>query len=340
MKILFISDFRSDDPRALFNCPRKFSKGFIRNGHDVLQFSYRQMLLQHSPFSKKRLARTFGKPATNRLLLELARHYQPDIVLLAVFKDIDAQIIAELKSTLPEAVFMAWYGDVQVGLPAPLAAIAPHLDWFLATSSGELLQLCKEVGCTHCAFMPNPCDPDIEYRRPHDARRHCRLLFTGKAKHRQQGQDPMRSELIDHLVRHRKLTHYGRGGLPPLKGQDYLSTISNCDIAVSINAFNDIRLYHSDRLIQYLACGAFVLAKRVPDTELLFTHNKHLVYFDTIEQCTDLIDKYLPDEPARRRIAESGMARAHQAFHCQRLAGHIVDLATKGSYNETWAQII
>ena len=54
----------------------------------------------------------------------------------------------------------------------------------------------------------------------------------------------------------------------------------------------------------------------------------------------DLIDRYLPDETARRRIADSGMARAHEGFNCQRLAGHIIDLVKKGSYDETWAQII
>ena len=61
MKILILADFRRDSPFYLLNNPRLLSKGFMRNGHDVLEFSYRDTLLSLSPIRSKRWARKLAK---------------------------------------------------------------------------------------------------------------------------------------------------------------------------------------------------------------------------------------------------------------------------------------
>ena len=74
------------------------------------------------------------------------------------------------------------------------------------------------------------------------------------------------------------MTVWGCLGQKSLEGIHYLEAICGAQIALSINVFNDVRFYHSDRLTNYLGCGTFVLAKRVPDSELLFEDHKHLCY--------------------------------------------------------------
>jgi len=129
-------------------------------------------------------------------------------------------------------------------------------------------------------------------------------------------------------------------GNPAIKGNDYLDAICGADIAISVNAFNHIRFYHSDRLIHYLACGAFTLAGKVPDSEMLFEDGRHICYFDSIEQCVELIERYEADADGRRKIAEQGMRRAHEMFNCTRLAGDIVQLVCQGNYDEPWGEIV
>ena len=116
--------------------------------------------------------------------------------------------------------------------------------------------------------------------------------------------------------------------------------ICGTKIAISINAFNDIRLYHSDRLMHYLSHGAFVLAKYVPGSELLFRDGEHLCYFKTLEDCLARIDEFQADQTKRLAIAQAGMRRAHSDFNCERIAVSIVELVTTGQYKEDWAEIV
>lgn len=81
---------------------------------------------------------------------------------------------------------------------------------------------------------------------------------------------------------------YGCLGRPKVEGMNYLYAISGARIGLSINAANNVKFAHSSRLIHYLACGTFVLAKRVPDSDLLFKDGVHLRYFDTVEDLFDL----------------------------------------------------
>ena len=114
--------------------------------------------------------------------------------------------------------------------------------------------------------------------------------------------------------------------------------ISGAKIALSINIVNNIRLYHSDRLVNCLACGTFTLAKRVPGSELLFKDGIHLKYFDSADEFFELADWYLKHAQEREKIAKAGMERAHKEFNCAKLAQYILDIIEKGSYDAPWCE--
>ncbi|MBN2210756.1 MAG: glycosyltransferase [Sedimentisphaerales bacterium] len=337
MRILIIGDFQNDSPRFIVNNTRKFAKGFIRNGHDVLAFSYREQLFRLSPFKGKTLSAWFAKDKTDDLLVSLAWTQRSEIVLVSGFKLIDEQTVIRLREALPQATFMCWYGDLRRGADRRVLAIARHCDWFTATSSGGVLECYKAAGAKNAAFMPNPSDPDVEH--PYDAppEFHSQVTFIGKISHSLPDQDPMRDELLRRLYEQGILTVWGCFGRPTVDGLDAFYAISGAKIALSINAFNDVPMYHSDRLIRLMACGAFVVAKRVPETERLFEDGKHLVYFDTIDQCRELIKRYLADDSARNRIAAAGMQHAHTVFNAQKLAVDFINLAQGKPVNAPWA---
>jgi len=312
----------------------------VRNGHDVLEFSYRDLLFALSPLKSRKWAIKLAKKKTDNLLIELAGHYQPDIILIGAIKFIDAEIFYKLKECCAHAPVMSWYGDMFEGVDPKIEPIAKLCDWFMATSGGTTLRNYKNAGVPNCAFMPNPCDPDLHYQREVESRWHSELLFTGKLQHSQGGQDPLRWELIDYLVKHKNLTVWGSFSHPDVRGLDYINAICGTKIAISINAFNDVRFYHSDRFINYLSNGAFVLAKRVPDSNLLFEDKRHLCYFDSLEECLELIDFYIDRTAQRKTIGLEGMRRAHEMFNGTKLAKHIIDLVTTGKYDAPWCEVI
>ena len=180
------------------------------------------------------------------------------------------------------------------------------------------------------------CDPDIDHRYEVSEEWKTNILWTGAAKHHADSSETLREELVEKLAQYDNCAIYGCCGQPKIGGINYLYAISGARIGVNVNAVNSVRLYHSDRLTHYLACGTFVLAKRVPDSDLLFNDGVHLKYFDTIEEFLDLSKWYLEHEDERKKIADAGMKWTHEKFNTLEIAKYILDLTDKESSRTTW----
>jgi len=182
------------------------------------------------------------------------------------------------------------------------------------------------------------CDPDIDHRYDVDEKWHCDILWTGVVQHTVglDSGDTMREDVLGLFANRPGTKIYGCLGQPQIAGIDYLYAISGARIGISINAINSIHLYHSDRFTHYSACGTMVLAKRVPDTELLFEDKKHLRYFDEPQECMELADWYLAHENERKNIADSGMNYCHACFNSVKIAQYMLDLIDTGQYRAAW----
>ena len=55
-----------------------------------------------------------------------------------------------------------------------------------------------------------------------------------------------------------------------------------------------------------MATGTLTLSKYIPGMEEYFINHKHLVWFDTIEECMDMIKFYLENDNEREKIGING----------------------------------
>ncbi len=339
-RIFVIADFKDESPKSIRVSQRMWVKGLLRLGCDVQRFSYRSIMIQCSPFHSKRIALHFAKKKADHLLVEQIKRYYPDIVFVLSMKYLDAETVTAMRQVAPKAIFVSRDEDPFPFQNPDRIAIAQQTDLVTTTSAGRFLQTYKDAGVPHCAFIPNMCDPDIQYKYDVEEKWKKDILFTGKAEHTRLDRNNERYNLIYQLSQTPNARIYGAFGIPMVEGIDYFYAISGSKIGLSISITNDVRLYHSDRLINYLACGTFVLAKRVPDSELLFQDGVHLKYFDSAEEFFELADWYLQHEQEREKIAKAGMERAHAEFNCEKVAGNMLDLIENSTYNAPWATIL
>ncbi len=339
-RIFLIADFKDEKPQSIHTERRHWAKGFIRLGHDVQRFSYRNIMLQFSPIQSKSFAKRFVKKQADLALAEQVKQYRPDIVLILLMRYLDSGTVDILRSVAPGAIFIGRDPDSWPENDPARIAIAKKMDIVIATNAGKWLQTYKDVGVPCCAFIPCPCDPDIQ--RPYEVVEQfgADIIFAGKAHHPKGDNDPDRYRLLRKLSTMASAKLYGCFGNPRIEGIDYFRAISGAKIALSINEVNNIRLYHSDRLVNCLACGIFVLAKRVPDSDILFQDGVHLRYFDSPEGFFSLADWYVKNEQERRRVARAGMEMAHKEFNCVKMAKHVLELVEKGTYESPWAYVI
>jgi spore maturation protein CgeB len=74
------------------------------------------------------------------------------------------------------------------------------------------------------------------------------------------------------------------------------------------------------------ACGGFLLAERTEGHLSRFEENREAVFFQGVDELAAQIRRFLPDEPARARIAAAGRARAERdGYHNDRQMALIVE---------------
>lgn len=343
-RILVIADFKDEKPQSIRVQPRMWVKGLLRLGLDVQRFSYRNVMMQCSPLPGKRIALHFAKRKVDKVLVEQIKRYHPDVVLLLGMKYLDAETVRLAREAAPNALFAGRDEDPFPEKNLNRIAIARETDIVMTTSSGRFLRVYRDAGVPSCAFIPNACDPDIQYRYEVERKWKTDIIFTGQTEHRRLGPDAGREidryELLHRLSTMPNARIYGAFGTPKVEGIDYFFAICGAKMGLSINIANDVRLYHSDRLINYVSCGTFTLAKRVPDSDLLFEDGVHLKYFDTADEFFELADWYLKHERQREQIARAGMERAHTEFNCERITKYALDLFQTGTYDAPWADIL
>lgn len=339
-RIFVIADFKDESPWSVFIDERRIVKGLIRLGHDVQRFSYRNIMMQCSPFPSKRLARYFAKRKADAILIGQIKAYNPDIVLFFSMKYLNAEDISAARKTAPNAIFVGRDGDPYPETKPERIAVGKQMDIMIMPSAGRFLKTYKHAGVPCCAFIPFTCDPDIQYRHKVDDKWKTDITFLGTAEHSKMPREKDRYDLTKRLSKMHNAKVYACFGKPKTNGMECFYAISGAKIGLSINIANDVYLYHSDRFINIPACGTFELAKRTPGYDLLFEDGVHLKYFDSADEFFDLADWYLKHDQQRERIAMAGMQKAHTDFNCMKIAQYMLDLVENGSYNAQWAEIL
>jgi hypothetical protein len=341
-RILLISHETDTKPKLQSDPAPKMAKGFIRLGHDARCISYASVLAQLSPFKSRSINRRFYKERVDEALAGYARSYEPDIVFVGFSRGVDHQTVDTLRAAAPGAVFFSWDGDPWPENNPGRIAAGCALDIVFATNNGRFLDKYRRNGAKSCLFLPNLIDPDIDRSYPADKTWHSNVLWTGKAQH-STGIAEGETDRVTVLKKIQTLPDvkiYGCDGFPKIGGIDYFRAISSARIGISINAVNDVPLYHSDRFTHYSAAGTLVLAKRVPDTELLMKDKEHVCYFDTAAECMELVDWYLAHENVRAKIANAGMAYCQANYNVEKIAGYILDTIDTGEYEAPWGRHI
>jgi len=339
-RILMIADFKSESPKSIRFQPRMWMKGLLRLGCDVQCFSYSNIMFEYSPFHSKKIARKFGKKKTDILLENQIKDYYPDIVFIYSMKNLDTATVSIIRDAAPDAILVGRDEDPFPDKNPARLAIARQTDIVMTTSAGRFLQSYKDAGVPCCAFVPDMCDPDIQYKCDVEEKWKADIIFTGKPEHTRLDRNNERYNLVQRLSHLDNARIYGAFGIPRVEGVSYFRAISGAKIGLNINIANDVQLYHSDRFINYIGCGTFVLARRAPDTDLLFKDGVHVKYFDSEDEFFELADWYLKHDHERVKIANAGIARAHAEFNCEKIAKSMLDLIETGTYEAPWAVIL
>jgi glycosyltransferase involved in cell wall biosynthesis len=156
-KILHISNFDVRTSHRLFNLSiaKKISNGLIRNGHDVINFDYRN-------YKNKFL----DLKSLNKKIIEITNNYRPNLILLGHNNSLSRETITKIK-TKYDTKFALWFedhvikGDPNFRKNLDLIELNHDIiDQYFITTAPEIIK--TKIPFSKINFLPIPVDPNIE----------------------------------------------------------------------------------------------------------------------------------------------------------------------------------
>ncbi len=341
LRILHAGNFGSPGKGAfLHSVGGKLSRGLIRGGHHVVDFSDRDAARAATPFG----ARKLGGFGANRALTRLALDFRPDLLLLGHADMIGLRTIAALRRALPGMAVLQWNVDplFEPGNLARLRAKLPVVDATLVSTAGEALAVLRRPGM-RLGFLPNPVDFSVEtgradlvadpvsdlfYACGHPARP--RRFVCGAAW--DMGDFVTR---LTALVPGVRTCLAGLGGRPHLFGHAYQAALTGAALGLNVSRRNDVLLYSSDRLAQMAGNGLAILIDRATGYDRLFG-SEEMGFFSDVESLAALVRVLVADTPRRQAMAAAGRARYHALFNETFVASYVVGVACGAHQAQDW----
>jgi glycosyltransferase involved in cell wall biosynthesis len=310
----------------------KLWNGLIRNNHNVLHYSDRDMAAFLAPFH----LRDLGKRASNRKLIQTADNFKPDLIILGHCDIIKNETLEEIRKLLPE-VRIAYRNVDPLFVPKNVEAIQKRTEIadtiFITTAGTQLEQFKGKRSSLH--YMPNPTDPAIETRDnsqredlPID------LLFCGNSNEHSDRQKSVES-LANSLKGDRMKFHTaGYFGLPNVWGRDYDNLIAQSKMGLNLNRQEGDYLYSSARLAQLMGNGILAFIHRAGNMQELIGEDR-AVLFESNEELAKKVRHYNNDDAARREVASKGREFYREHFSSDLIAQYIVDVTMGSSHRNT-----
>lgn len=315
-KIVHCANFsESKNGAVYYSVDRKLSNGFIRNGHFVYDFSYRENARCSNIFKSKK----FGIKKTNKNLIKVIENIEPDLLLLGHSELIYIETLKKIKTILPKIKIAMWWVDPFDKVEHIYKRLDIIDNFFATTGISKVKEIFGNVKAK-LLFFPNPCDESIENIKSYEKQKYLYdLVYIGR-------NDNKRRDFIDKLkyLKDIKVGIFGDNKKNLIYGTKYYDTISNSKVALNFSRYNDIELYSSDRIVQLSANGIFTMSPCIPNYELLFDKNE-VIYFDDFDDFERKLRFYLQNDDKRREIAKNGYIKAHKSFNSTRVAKYMLE---------------
>lgn len=331
LKIVHVGDFFfSLKKRApsQFSVGGKLSHGLIRNGHHVIDVSYRDVARAGGWFG----SRKWGRRYLIRALKEFISASAPDLLLLGHGYMIPPFVIEEIRRQQPGMLVAQWNIDALFVEDNARDFAARHhvVDAsFISTAGAAARKLVGPNGFV--GFLPNPVDHTVERGRnfeyaslPYDVFYSCgnpaRLRCVCG---REWEMNDFCSTLEERLPQAVSFAYAGVRGRSYLSGPAYRNVLESSAMGLNISRRADHFLYSSDRLAQMVGNGQLVLMERKSGYDALFSENE-MFFFESFEELTEGIRYFHTRPKIRQAVARAGWMRYHELFNEQAVADYML----------------
>ena len=328
-KIMHITNFNERfDGRLHYNTGRRINNGFIRNGHNVLAISDRDIL-----HNNKNIKDFSGNKSLQNKIIEAFNNFKPDIIVLGHADKVSNITLNQLKEIDNQLKITQWFLD-------PLSKYGPdHLinskriadkkdlidTTFLTTDPNSL-----EIDIPNSYFMPNPADKSFEILNNYEKDCPYDVFFAmSHGVHRgilKSGKEDDREIFINNLIKKNqnlKFDVYGMNNVQPIWADNFLKKISNSYMGLNLSRGKPIKYYSSDRIVQLIGNGLLTFIDNKTFLSDFFSR-KELVFYNDIDDLSEKLSKYKKDKKMGKKIAKNGKKKYLKFFNSDLVSEYIL----------------
>ncbi len=330
LKIIHITNFNYRYyGRLQYNTGVRINNGLIREGHNVLSLSDRDILSY-----KRSIKDPTGEKYLNNMLNNTIDNFKPDLLILGHADRINTETLLNAKDKYSNLKICQWFLD-------PLSKDCPDfyknkkrviekIDFcdstFITTSPDALNYKIK-----NSFYMPNPCDKSLDYLENYKENKIFDIFYAiSHGVHRgnlRPGKNDEREIFISKLKkisRDIKFDIYGMFGREPIWGNSFLNKLSNSNMAINLSRGKPVKYYSSDRIAQLLGNGLLTFIHQDTKYNDFFDMNE-MIFYKNINDLSEKIRKYKKDFKLASKIAKKGHHKYHKYFNSSSVARYIID---------------
>ena len=312
---------------------KKFSNGFIRNNHDVLEISDRDFIKNNKSFNLISNKKNF-----QNYLIETFKNYKPDLLFFGHTTNIDLNTIDEIKSINKGLILSHWNED----------PIMPSLDYSKKNISNIKLYsnivdhnfitthpsvIRNKVKSDNFHFLFVPVDKNIECFDAYNMRPSNDLFYAmshgvnrGILK---KGIEDNRVKFLDRLIKkisNIKYDFYGFSNKQPIWGNDFNNAITNSKMGLNLSRGNPTKYYSSNRIASFMGNGLLTFVDRKVQLRDFFNNNE-IIFYNNVYDLADKIKFYSKNDLIRKKIAENGKKKYFKLFNEKKISKYIIDIS-------------
>ena len=323
----------------LFNISlgKKFTNGFVRNGHDVLEISDRDYIKNNKSFNLIPDKNNF-----QNFFIESFKNYNPDLLFFGHTKNLNLETIDKLKSINKNLIITQWNEDpVMQGLDyskknlANINYYAELVDHNFITTHPSVIK--NRVNNKNVHFFFVPVDRNIErydiYKlQPKNDLFYAMSHGVNRATLKE-GTEDNRINFLNKLVKkipNIKYDFYGFSNKQPIWGNDFNNALINSKMALNLSRGKPTKHYSSNRIASIMGNGLLTFVDEKVQMNNFFNKQEIISYSD-IADLSDKIQYYTKNEKLRIRVAKNGKRKYFKLFNEKKIAKYIIDVSLGNS---------
>ena len=312
---------------------KKFTNGFIRNGHDVLDVSDRDFI------KANKFTNLFNRKINfQKYLIDTFKNYNPDFLLFGHSNNINIDTINELKSINKNLVISQWNEDpIMSNLDyskkniSNINLYSDIVDHNFITTHPSIAK--KKINSKNLHFFFIPVDANIEQYDVYNMNTKSDLFYAmSHGVNRStliRGIEDSRSKFLNRLIK--KIPNiaydfYGYDDKQPIWGNNFNNAIINSKMGLNLSRGKPTKHYSSNRIASLIGNGLLTFIDEKVEMNSFF-NPKEIVFYSTIDDLADKINFFSRNDVLRKKIAKNGKKKYFKLFNEKKITKYILDVS-------------